>query len=174
MLRIFWHESRPIANGFLGLRSGSDSLRPSHCNLSSIVVLPFVLRSRSALQRRASRQVGATMEADVAAAKTKEEIEVEISRAMRARVSDFKERAEWDIIPPFFISPILIYRAFRSRVSLFFAFFFAPFEYPRIGDITRIHGLLYYRGSFVGIFLVLFSGYENKDVFLVLEGLILC
>ncbi|THU53091.1 hypothetical protein C4D60_Mb10t10780 [Musa balbisiana] len=34
------------------------------------------------------------MEADVGAAKTKEEIEVEISRAMRARVSDFKERAD--------------------------------------------------------------------------------
>lgn len=75
---------------------------------------------------------------------------------------------------PFSSPPILIYRAVRSWVSLFFAFFFAPFEYPRIGDITRIHGLLYYRGSFVGIFLVLFSGCENKDVFLVLEGLILC
>ncbi|XP_009380261.2 uncharacterized protein LOC103968690 [Musa acuminata AAA Group] len=34
------------------------------------------------------------MEADVGAAKTKEEIEAEISRAMRARVSDFKERAD--------------------------------------------------------------------------------
>ncbi|URE47156.1 Histone chaperone domain CHZ [Musa troglodytarum] len=34
------------------------------------------------------------MEADLGAAKTKEEIEAEISRAMRARVSDFKERAD--------------------------------------------------------------------------------